>query len=434
MNRYEFFLAAMAAGEYRRAAWVISAFSMVLEGPQDWKADPYPYRIVQLPTGFFFVNPQNTAELLAITDATAGQPLYRMKERVQAKEGDIPNLKQSVETSYGNLLFNCIALVYAFGDKISYVEGKVSAAKIEALIVERLRDTPPEGAERDPAFIYVDEYLRFTDGMFSLMAYTQLCVPACTEKTITAPPGVIELRTRLLEENKGRLHDPAVIAKIDAVLVKYLKDWLKDDPGMGFLIYDKSFSNVRRKLYLMGGAEVGMDDKVEIDLVVKSLSEGWEPEKFATMNTASRAGSFSRGAQTELGGEAVKWLFRASSNMTVTEADCKSDMGVQILARPGEENKLLGFTALLRGEQLKITRDNVDQYLGKVITLRSPMYCRLPKTDFCATCLGDKLASSPTGLSTAVAEYGSTFMSIMLKIMHSTELKLAKMHYQDALI
>lgn len=441
MKKIDFFLAAMRAGEYKRTAWVISAFSLIAEGPDDWKKNPYPYRIVQTAGGHFFVNPDDTTNLIPLEDAVAGQQPFNARDLVAITPNHVENVyEDEVITSYGNVLFNYIAVIYPFGRKIPFQTGRVTAGRMEKLIVDRLRDNPKPG---DPipksmdisAPIYVSEYLKFCDAMFSLSAYTQLWVPACTPKTITPPPGVKELRDRLLAENAGRLHDPAVIAKIDAELVKYLKDWMKGDPGLGFLIKDKSFSNVRRKLYLMGGAEYGMDDaNAEVDLVVKSLSEGWDPEKFAIMNTSSRSGSFSRGALTELGGEATKWLLRASSNMTVTIDDCGSKVGIEVFAVKGEEAKLIGFTAIVpvAGSQHQVTmeqidQENVGQYLGRKLYVRSPMYCHAPKTDFCKVCVGQRLAVNPTGLSTAISEYGSVFLTTSMKSMHNTSLVLKRM-------
>jgi hypothetical protein len=440
MKKHDFFLRAMLAHEYKRTAWVISAFSVISEEPEDWKKDPYPYRIVQTAAGYFFVNPDNTSELTIIDDAIIGKPLFYAREKVSLSAGDVENLFEDITTTYGNVLFNYIAVVYPFGNKIPFQTGRISPGKMESLIIDRLKDNlkpddpvPKSTPVNQP--IYVSEYLKFSDAMFCLSAYTQLFVPSYTEKAITAPPGVKELRTRLLEENKDRLHDPAVIAKIDSQLVQYLKDWMKDDPAMGFLIKDKSFSNVRKKLYLMIGAEYGMDDaRPEVELVETSLSEGWKAEKFAALNTSSRSGSFSRSSMTELGGEATKWLMRASSNITITMDDCKSSVGIEVLVNKGEESKLIGFTAVRaientdgESEQEKITADNVGSYLGHKVYIRSPMYCLAPKTDFCRTCVGDRLSISPTGLSTAISEYGSVFLTTMMKAMHSTALVLRRM-------
>ena len=434
MKRYDFFLAAMRGNEYRRTAWVISAFSLIREPENEWTKNAYPFRIVQTKEGHFFVNPDNPQQLLPIEDAPAGEPIFVMKEKVQAKAGDIPNLKKDVLTSYGNLLYNCICLVFPFGDKVDYIEGRVSTDKVEAIIAERLTNTPPPGTPRDPKLIYADEHVKYGDATGALVAYTQLCVPACSYKSMTAPPGIKEFRDKLLAENKGRLHDPAVIAAIDAELVKYLREYLKGDSAMGFLITNKAFDVVRKKLFLMQGAEATLDDSLDVALVTRSLSEGWDVKDLPVMNTASRSGSFNRGAQTELSGEAVKWLFRASSNLTIAAKDCGSRLGNFFYAERGEESKLIGFTAIEGSVDTLIDKENVGTYLGKRVLLRSPMYCRLPQTDLCEACVGKRLADTPTSLSIAVADIGNVFMGLFMKAMHSNVLELAQMDVETAFV
>ena len=80
MNRLDFFLAAMQAELFKRRAWVISAFTLTQEAPDAYQKDPYPYRIVTRPTGTFFINPDNTQELIQIEGTAAGQPLLSKKE------------------------------------------------------------------------------------------------------------------------------------------------------------------------------------------------------------------------------------------------------------------------------------------------------------------------------------------------------------------
>jgi hypothetical protein len=438
MKRADYFLMALRAETFKRTNWVISLMSLIDEGPEDWRKDPYPYRLVRSASGYFYVSPEDTSSLVMIEGEyglNTSQPLIRPLDRISLKAGHVPNLKEDVETTFGNVLINYIILIWPFGSKMPFQTGRISEPKLRQAIVDAMVDTPPVGTERDPNTIYVDEYLKYADSLFYLTAFTQVCVPASTEKTITPPPGVIELRTRLLEENKDRLHDPAVLASIDAQLVAYLKEWMKGDLGEGFLIGSKSYDVVRKKLYLIGGAEAGLDDNPSLDLVTQSLSEGWQLDKFHTLNTNSRAGSFNRGAQTELGGEAVKWLFRASSNMKVEGDDCGSKLGVTTVVNAGQERKLIGFTAIIDDNtQVKINKDNVGEYLGKRLTLRSPMYCKMPMTDYCKTCLGDRLATNPTGLSTAVAEYGSTFLALFMKSMHvGGRIKVAKMDYKSVI-
>lgn len=440
MNKLDFFLAAMKAEEFRRRAWVISAFTLIMEGPDDWKRDPYPYRIVQSRTGHFFVNPENTEELLPIENTDPAKAPFSFFDPIRLGPGSgIPNLyEERVETWYGNLLLNYVCLIWPFGGKIPFLADRVSPGQIEDLILPRYVDDPEEGAppyEGDPreAPIYVSEHLKYCDAAFALVGYTQICVPAGNEKTMTAPPGVDELKKKLLAENAGRLHDPAVIAAIDKELVNYDANWLKGDRAEGFLMSGKSRNIVRRKLFLMHGAETGLSERVEVDLIPNSLSQGWDISKFPTMNDSLRAGSFNRGAQTMLGGEAVKWLLRASSNIAVTLEDCGSRMGLPVFLNKENLKRYRGFHQILKNGREQLTEENEGKYLGQWATFRSPMFCQLQKTDFCAVCVGPKLAANPTALSSAISDYGSAFLSIFMAAAHGKALTVAHLEFEEAI-
>jgi hypothetical protein len=185
----------------------------------------------------------------------------------------------------------------------------------------------------------------------------------------------------------------------------------------------------------MHGAESGLGDGVEVDLIQNSLSEGWDITKFPAMNNSLRAGSFNRGAETMLGGEAVKWLLRASSNMTVTQEDCGARLGLEILVDNDSIHKLPGFSVVTQDGHEKISDlEAAGKYMGKKILLRSSMFCKLEKTDYCAVCVGEKLALSPTALSAAIAEYGNIFLLLFMKKMHGSALQVARMNYKTALI
>lgn len=435
MKKRDYFLAAMKADEFRRRAWVFSAFALTNEGPEDWKKDPYPYRLVQTPTGYFFVDPENGKQLSPIEGCKPGERPFAHNEKLNVQAGEIPNLAHDLETTYGRVLFNYAALMWPFGKKLSYINVRADARSIEASILPLLKDTPKEGEHRDEKFIFVDEYLNFCDAMFYLASFTQICVPAGSEKAMVQPPGIKELRERLIKENKDRLHDPAVVAKIDAELVAYDKAYLKGDPAEGFLMgKGKSYNIVRKKLYGMHGAEVGLGDGVKVDLIQNSLSEGWDITKFPAMNNSLRAGSFNRGRETMLGGESVKWLLRASSNMIVAGDDCGSNLGIPMQVDNSNYKKLVGFSVVADKGHIKIdSEDDAKKYIGKHIQRRSPMFCKLDKTDFCKVCVGDRLAVNPTALSSAVSAYGSAFMDIYMQAGHGKQLSVAHLDFKTAI-
>ena len=250
---------------------------------------------------------------------------------------------------------------------------------------------------------------------------------------MTAAPGIKELKEKLLEENKDRLHDPAVIAKIQSELIAYDRAYLKGDPGENFLISGKSFNVVRSKLFGMHGAEVGLEEGVDVDLIKNSLSQGWDISKFDAMNNSLRAGSFNRGAQTMLGGESVKWLLRASSNISVTGEDCGTRLGKVVEVDNDNYKRLEGFYSIKKRGDMLIDKANSSTLVGKRLMVRSPMYCKFDKTDYCAHCVGKRLSENPTGLSIAVSEYGSAFLAMFLKMAHGKQLTTARMDYKKAI-
>ena len=434
MLKRDLFLQAFAGGNYKRKSFVISLFALINEEPAAWQKDSYPFRVVHTPTTWFCIDPDSN-ELVPIEDAKADAPLFRMHEVIQLNAGDIPNLTESIETTYGRLLFNYVALVNAFGNKIPYINKRVTASEIEKIILPIFKDTPEKIEDRKENEIYVDEYLIFANAMFYLSGFSQITVPGASEKSLTAAPGIAKLKAQLLEQYKDSLDDPESIAKIDSALVAYDREYLKGDSSEGFLnVNDASIVSVRKKLYSMHGAEVGLGDGTKVELIQNSLAEGWDMNSFPAINNALRAGSFNRGAETMKGGEAFKWLQRASSNISVVTEDCGSTLGNNVLVTEDKLKWIMGFNLVAKeGSVLIETIEDAKKYLGKKVVVRSPMYCKAEKNGYCHKCIGSNLSNSPTGLSLAITQYGSTMMYINMRAMHGSALSLAKMGYKTAI-
>lgn len=426
MNKFEYFIICMKLELFKKVAWVISAFSKIQEGPEDWKKDPYDYRLIQTPTGYFYVDPEKDKQLSIIEEvADISLPLFDPKERITINPSHIDNLDSTIESCYGNLLFNYQCLVYPFGKKIPYMTGRVTSSRIEKEVLKRYKDTPSKEEPYDPNAIYTNEYLKMCDAVFHLENYTQLFTPAGSTKSMVTHPDMLKLRDELFEQYKDRIHDPAVFAEIAKQLEKLDREWLKDDPdSMDFYLKAKSFKVIRRKLFETIGADAGLSDSININPVKRSLSEGWDADDFPQLNNAHRAASYSRGAETALGGEQVKWLLRSSSNMIVTEDDCGSKLGVEHVIT---EN-MIDFTAIFaNGQQKVLDEETIKPYLGTVLTLRSPMFCQLDKTDYCKTCVGPRLSLNPTAMFTSISKIGDTMLDISLASAHSGSIEVTEL-------
>lgn len=422
MHKRDYFIQALRAECYRYKRWVIDMFSVTR--PTEDGNDYFPYRLYRDQDGKpYFQNPENREEKIYIEAAPVAGPLFHFKEEVVLKAGDIANLHRNITSTYGNLLVNQIILVYPFGDKIDYMEGRIDAKAIEKIIEARLKDNPESNALLNPDDIYVYEYQRFNEALLSLAGYTQLCVPSATAKTMTTDPKIAVRRAELLEQYKDRLHDPVIQAKIDDELIAMDKAWLKGDPGEGFYIKDKSYNVVRKKTFLLQGAEQGFD--VAGEVIPTSLNDGWDIKHLPAMGNSLREGSYNRGALTALGGEATKFNYRIFQNTVISEEDCKTPFGLTVTLRPEWEKSYISNSIITPKGVVELTPENIKDFLGKTVVLRSPLYCRTEGVNFCATCMGKKIASTPHAISTYAADIGSTFMSISLKAMHGKALKTA---------
>lgn len=431
MDKQEYLIKAIQAQCYTRKEWMINAFSLTASDPEQYLTDPYPYRLVQSVTGFYYVDPTlATVGLTKISDAKPNTQLFHFKDSITVTKDIYPTISAPIESVLGNLLVNLICIHSVFGSKVSYVNKPFSIKSIEREIAAKLVDAPTDAqAPRDPAVIYVDEYIKFVDSLTYLKGWSQLCVQGATYTTWTPPPGIKKYKAELLAKYAGRLNDPNVLAEIDKALIAYDANYLKGDPGGELYAGSKkSREVVRKKLFLTLGAEEGIVVSNKADTSVNSLEEGWEIKNLPTLNNSLRAGSFNRGSQTQLGGLLTKQLLRATANLTINSVDCGTKAGILRYVSESDYNRLVGITIVVNGQNVYIKdAEQAKSYVGKSILKRSPMYCKSSKTDFCKGCIGDLLSRNPQGLSLALADYGSAILLLFLAKMHGSSLVLVKL-------
>lgn len=433
MHKRDFFINALKAESYRWKKWVIGCFSIVLQPEADGERPPnaIPYLLYRNENGYHFRDPDNGMEITWLDGVSPEEPPFAAKEEIVLAAGDLPNLKRGCISTYGNALFNQLVLCYAFGDKIDYMEGPITVQRVEKIIEERLKDDPPEGQPRDPNALYVSEYKKFNEAIFSLAGYTQLWVPSATPRTMTTDPQIKVRRAELLELYKDRLHDPVIQAKIDAELIEMDKAWIKGDPDAGFYYRAKSFNVVRKKVFLLQGAEQGFG--VQGELIPNSLEDGWDIKHLPAMSNSLRDGSYNRGSQTQLGGEATKFNYRIFQNTSVTEEDCGSTFGLMVsLTKDNVENYVTNH-AITKTGTVAITKENAESFIGKSVRVRSPIYCKTSGANFCAKCMGGKIAATPNAVATYAADIGSLFLGIFMKAMHGKALLTADWDFNSAI-
>lgn len=431
MFKRDYFLLALKAGLYQYKRWILEAFAVTDLKPHD----EYNHRLVRVEDGRYGVYDRETGQTTPIVDAMPDEPLFSPLEAVALKAGDMENVSQALKTTYGNALVNQMILCYPFGAKIGFVTGPIAIGPIEKVIQKRWDDDMPEEEaaslppEKQP--IRTAEYHRFNEAVGQFPGLTQLCVPSATPKTMTADPRMIQRRDELLEKHKHELHDQVVLSKILAELVAMDKEWMKDDPGERFYIKGKSYDVVRLKVFIMQGVSTGFGEAA--DIITSSLDEGWDIEKLPAMVNQLRDGSFSRGAQTALGGVEVKFNYRIFQNSTVIDEDCGTKRGLRYTITKDNARHFESNYQIVKGQSVLLTEEVLKGLVGKEIQVRSPIYCRSSGANFCRYCVGEEIAKTPQALSTYAAGLGSSMMLAFMSAMHGKSLRTEKIDLEETL-
>jgi hypothetical protein len=433
MTKLEYLKYAMSKGCYGKKAWIISAFGTIKEDPAALTKDPYPGKIVKQAWNYAFINDKNELETITGTSKDS-RVLFSFTDRLTIDNTWCGNIrKPTVDTIIGNLLFNLISMVPAFGDKIEFVTGHVSIKAIEAVVASKLRDNPKPGEDRLPEFIYVDEYTRFCNSLTYICGFTQLSCWTATARNIVAPTGVKEFKATLLKKYEGKLEDPVELAKFEDELLKFDSAYLKGDPSDGKFVSGKIRNVARKKMFLSMGSEKNFSGSLKAIPISNSLEEGWPVEKnqFSALMNGLRMGSFSRGADTVKGGVSAKILLRFASTYRITDTDCNTTLGIRRRYSSKDISRLVGRYVLEKSGTILIeNKEMASNYLNKDVIVRSPMYCKLESEQICKYCSGTKLAQYPTGLGVPVTEISNILLYAFMGAFHAQVLSTAKLDIQ----
>lgn len=415
---------------YRKRAWLISVFSMTRETDVQ-KTNTYTGKLIREPFGLFVILEDGTKEKLDAPQAL-NAPLFTLKDAVSITPAWLSSVKEpKVETTLGILLVNLICLFEAFGGKFPYQNGKLTLGKLEDQIASRLQSNPKEGEKRLEDALYVDEYLKFCEGVSFLETLSQVFTHSITRIGILPAPGRQVFKKELLKKYEGRLRDPVVMNQFEGELSDFDKAYLKNDPAYGKFMTGK-VSNSRMKSFMtQGGESNSFVGEMTVTPIIPALEDGipLDAEGFTAITNNLRYSSFARGAETVNGGVTAKALMRAADNWRITKGDCGVTLGVRRVYRDNEVKLLVGRYLLLQNKPVLIeTEEQAKQYIGRGIIIRSPQYCRRPGTQTCEVCAGIALSKYPTGVSIPLMEVSGGILTDSLKMMHNSALKTETMN------
>ena len=433
MNKIDYLKFALANNCFHKKAWIVSCFAAVKEDPQEATVDTYTGKVIKQAWGYSFINAEGKLE--PIDNIKSTEIIFRFKDVITIDSSWCSNVKEPIQTTIGNLLFNHISILPIFKNKMDFMTGKISVTAIEDKIAPLLTDTPAENETRKSDVFYVDEYVAFVDSLQFLSNLSEIVSWSCTAHNLVAPPGIKEFKQELLKKYEGKLTDPVELSKFERELLAYDAAYLKDDISDGNFISGKIKNIARKKMFLSLGAEqLTFDNSPKARPVINSLEEGWdlEPENYTAVMNGLRIGSFARGSETVKGGVSAKILLRAANSFKIVDSDCNSKLGIHRVFDETNIHQLVGRYIIEGKLSLIENKSQAANYLSKPIVVRSPMYCKLEGDNICKVCAGMNLFQYPTGVTIPLTEISSIILGSFMAAMHAKELTTSKMQLSKA--
>lgn len=438
MKLKEFFLLGLHNGMGRKRAWMNLLFSVVYDNNIK---RPLKYQPHFKNDEMFFYMP-DTNEKVVIEDYIPNRaPLHFLDEFV-LKAGDIANYPEGpdVVTTYGNVFTNYLCIIDTVGPAFPFQTGIFPAAKLAGLILENAVDDRTDGdvttPHPEPGKFYIWQYVKFCEYALALPGYADGIVTASTRRSLKGNSEWFAVRDQWVKDNSDRLSDPAAVAELNVIADRMDDEYLKGDESFTYYKSKKKLAGCRRKLHYLFGGESPFSDGTTVELITKSLEEGLDMDKLPVMNNSLRFGSYNRGAQTALGGESTKTIYRMVGTIRIVEEDCHTWLGTPILVTNFNGKGFIGYSYIENNVSILITKDNLSGVMGRKINLRGPMTCKTGRDpdkgtvgsgrNICATCAGKDLAENPHAVPAATAGVGGRFLSVFMSKMHSSTLTTVK--------
>lgn len=402
----------------------------------------YDYCLHKDADGVYFITPGTDVKVY-LEEYREGRALLHFRDRFTLHPGEVINYNgdEPRDTTYGNVYVNDLCCVIPFGDTFPFQFGMFDLHKLEAGILKAFKDDPPGIKEGELVLapkgeVYVNQAVRFGEHILTLPAFSDGYVTATTPKSLMASPERDAVRGKWLEENKDRLTDPAAVSELSALMKKIDDEYLEGDESNEFYRSKKKLEGARKRVHYMFGAESAFTDGTKVDLISKALDEGLDMDKLPAMFNSLRAGSYNRGAQTALGGESTKTIYRMVGTVRIVEQDCGTHIGVPTILYPYFAKDLVGYGWVNNGKTTVLTPELIQANMGKTLEIRGPMSCKSGRDvdrgilgkgkNICAVCAGTSLAENPNGIPAAAAGVGGRFLSLFMAKMHASVLRTVK--------
>lgn len=337
------------------------------------------------------------------------------------------------KTTLGRLLYNKIVFEQSgLSEVFGYINKEINKganSDIEKTIANYTKEDK----------VTVDQLYKYIDCRDWLgLQLHAVITTSFTVNTLKRPPEVTKLKNELIKKYKKEIEDgdPNIASLIDNELVKKTQEVLDDDIGMD--LYKSgargNMGNNFKNMYLFRGAVMNRStgkyeilenalldglDKKNMSVHSNTILEGAYPKAVGTADTGYLTKQLSSGLQTEVLGE--------------YGSDCGTKKTLDITIPKKTEDYLYRYI-VENNKLVCLTPEIIENYVGKTVKMRSPMYC-IDRKCICNKCAGDnfyKLGKKNLGL--VAVTMGGVLLNLNMKKFHDNVIKIQNIDINDMLI
>jgi hypothetical protein len=358
---------------------------------------------------------------------TQKKPRFNPNDKVKLPKGKLGN-KEDIDTTVGRYIFNLFIISPHFSDYLGYINKAVDGGvldDIENQLSEYLLDK-----SLNPEF-FID-YLNRIQWLGYIM--TDFIVPSMSLNVIMPNRKVEARKKELMRQHKEALSkgDPIIATQIEEELIKLAKGELNGDPAMDLYVSGISkFGNHYKSFNIMKGA-IRDNSTGNYNVSMTNYMDGIQKDEYHYYGDTIVYAAHSRAIGTQKGGYETKKMFAAFQTVSLDKegTDCRTTKTLKFVMSK-KNYRLFLFRYIIEGSKLvQLTNSNIESYIGKVIHLRSPMFCQSEK--LCNKCSGDlyyKLGIENIGLT--ATKVSSTLLNLSLKNFHDTSIHLQRIDFRN---
>lgn len=359
------------------------------------------------------------------------EPVYNVRDKMHLDAGEYIN-KEAIDTTVGKFLFNKLMVEGMIEDIIpngyfnEVVNGK-GIGKIQDYISEGLMEGK---IQIRPTLV---KWLKNYE--FYSMKCVTIFSPSYSEGLLRKNPAVEKEKERLIKNTE--IKSAVDMTNIEDNLVKSAGEILKKDTGK--TLFDSgargSFDNDYKNMGLMVGPTAIPGSDGEFNFMKSNYIDGIQKKDLINAGNIVVNAEYPKAIGTREGGYLTKQFFAVYQSIVLDDegTDCGTKMGLKVTLTKNVISDYYYQNIISGGKLVTLTPSNADQYIGKTVTMRSPMFCAGDK--ICAACAGKRfyiMGIQNAGLT--AGRISNTLLNKSMKNFHNAKVKYDNVNLDDLLI